>query len=104
MRYLGKIVGHGLLKRADAADEPIAYDLDMFVRPGSGRTASGEITASADTLRKAFDQRRFRVQVEDGTYFDLFFRREHARGWKRCRACRVARHSGHRAARGPDIK
>lgn len=73
MRYLGKIVGHGLLKRADAADEPIAYDLDMFVRPGSGRTASGEITASADTLRKAFDQRRFRVQVEDGTYFDLFF-------------------------------
>jgi hypothetical protein len=73
MRYLGKIVGHGLLKRADAPDEPIAYDLDMFFRPGAGRTASGEITASAEALRNAFNQRSFHVQLEDGSHFDLFF-------------------------------
>jgi len=73
MRYLGKIVGNGLLKRSDAADKPVAYDLDVFFRLGVGRTASGEITASAETLRSAFNDRRFRVEIEEGSYFDLFF-------------------------------
>lgn len=73
MRYLGKIIGKGTLKRDAATDEPIGYDLDIFSRPGVGRTVSGEITASAETLRDAFGQRNLRVQIEDGSHFNLFF-------------------------------
>jgi NADH:ubiquinone oxidoreductase subunit F (NADH-binding) len=73
MRYLGKIIGKGTLKRDGAADEPIGYDLDIFSRPGVGRTVSGEITASAETLRGAFEQRNLRVQIEDGSQINLFF-------------------------------
>lgn len=73
MRYLGKIIGNGFLKRANTGDEPIGYDLDIFSRIDSEWTFSGEVTASPDTLRTAFHHRSLRVQIEDGTQVDLFF-------------------------------
>ncbi len=73
MRYLGKIIGKGILKRGNAADEPIGYDLDIFSRINTEWTFSGQVTASADTLRAAFNHKSLRVQIEDGSQFDLFF-------------------------------
>lgn len=73
MRYLGKIAGNGLLKRENAVDVPVGYNLDIFSRPGTGRTVSGELSASAETLRHAFGRKNVRVQIEDGSHIDLFF-------------------------------
>lgn len=73
MRYLGKIIGKGILKGGNTADEPIGYDLDKFSRIDSEWTVSGEVTASPDTLQAAFSHGSLRVQIEDGSQFDLFF-------------------------------
>jgi hypothetical protein len=73
MRYLGNFSGDGLLKRDGAEDARVGYNFDLYSRPVVGRTASGEITAAADILRRAFEGRDFRVQIEDGTSFDLRF-------------------------------
>ena len=73
MRYLGKLAGKGFLKLDGAADEPVRYNFDLFYRSPVGRTVSGEISAPADTLQRAFERRSLRVETADGAFVDLRF-------------------------------
>jgi hypothetical protein len=73
MRYLGRIVGDGVLLRDGEAVARATYDFEGFERPRGEAVCSGEIGLTRSVLVSVFGARGVQLRTDDGRLLDLRF-------------------------------
>ena len=66
MRYLGGLRGAGTLRCGGQDLAPADYELDTYLVPPAGVTASGEVRTAPEVLRKVFGRRDLELVTENG--------------------------------------
>ncbi len=74
MRYLGGLRGEGTLAIGDTDLGPVDYELDGYATPPAGHvSASGEIRATPEVLKRVFGRRDLKLVTENGHQLGLRF-------------------------------
>jgi hypothetical protein len=73
MRYLGGIVGVGVLKCEGKDIARASYDLDGFFDRLAGMKSSGEIRSSPAALKDVFGRKNVQLLTDEGQLLNLSF-------------------------------
>jgi len=71
MQYLGKVSGHGVLKRMGLAVADAAYEIDVFRLNQGLVKASGEISLNRDTAESLAGVSRMQLLTDAGELLEI---------------------------------
>ncbi len=73
MRWLGKLVGHGVLSCDGETIGRVAYDFDGYAQGPRGISSSGEIRLPSPELRSVFGRRGVELVTDEGRVLGIRF-------------------------------